>query len=98
MVMIGIRLGDLRGLNRSDSGDLDDRILVASAIPMNASGRMEHVGADLDRFRIVEIKLFAGSIPPDSLDHNDVAVLRMEMRIASQAAIMPRLADSEGFG
>ena len=65
MVMIGIRLGDLRGLNRSDSGDLDDRILVASAIPMNASGRMEHVGADLDRFRIVEIKLFAGSIPPD---------------------------------
>jgi hypothetical protein len=67
MVMIGIRLGDLRGLNRSDSGDLDDRILVASAIPMNASGGMEHVGADLDRFRIVEIKLFAGSIPPDSL-------------------------------
>ena len=46
---------DLGRVDRTHANDLHDHFLVAGAVPMHAPGRMEHIGAGLQRHGLVEV-------------------------------------------
>ena len=104
----GIRLGDLDVGRRSDTGDQIGAAFLLGAVPMHIVGVVDAERALGDPRRVRRIDHRTGPRPGGALDHGDIAVVRMVMRVAEaagfeavdvdvDAASLVRIADQDGL-
>src|SRR5262245_50357054 len=77
-----LRFVDERERTRTVADDEHPGLLVFGAVPMHLLGEVGHEGAGAHRHHIVLVDLVAGRDPPGALENRDVAVVRMEVRLA----------------
>src|ERR1043166_7960569 len=68
-----------------DPPDLDDRLLVLRAVVVHLASVVDHVASRRRRNGLLRIERFSRAHPPRPGEHDEEAVVRMEMRAAHVA-------------
>src|SRR5215470_11127731 len=83
-------LRHLRRCRRSLAHDQENGVLVLGAIPMHLLTVMGHETAGRHwNSAVLGVEFRTGTYPPGALQHDDVAVVGMEMRAAEMIALGP---------